>query len=174
MPWINAFDWGVLLLSVLLIQGWSRDPGIRFSGNPAAWTLTVEALFYALHPLLIRGVVRLRQRGAVIASVVVVSIAMMLKLVEVLSPGAISAVWGGPIAYLPSFIVGMFVGWAMRVGWRPHIPLLIPTLLLSLMLVVSSHAASWGPVASAVRVFTPELIVALCALLIIAAASLDL
>lgn len=32
--WVKSFSIGILLLSVLLIQGWFSDPAIMFSGNP--------------------------------------------------------------------------------------------------------------------------------------------
>lgn len=44
--WVKPFG-AVLLLSIPLLQGWSRDPAVLFSGNPAAWTLTCEMFFYA-------------------------------------------------------------------------------------------------------------------------------
>lgn len=58
--WVKPVDIGILLLSFLLVQGWWRDPVILFSGNPAAWTLTCEAFFYALHPALNRGLHAMR------------------------------------------------------------------------------------------------------------------
>lgn len=45
--WVKPLNWGVLLLRLLVVQGWWL-----FSGNPTAWPLTVEAFFYALHLLL--------------------------------------------------------------------------------------------------------------------------
>src|SRR5690606_18157144 len=48
--WVKPFNIGVLILSLLLLQAWSRDSVVLFSGNPAAWTLSVEVFFYALLP----------------------------------------------------------------------------------------------------------------------------
>lgn len=63
---LKPFDLGILLLSVVLIQGWWANPVILFSGNPAAWTLTVEALFYALHPWISRILLPLSRYGALV------------------------------------------------------------------------------------------------------------
>lgn len=52
--WVKPFDIAVLVLCLLLLQGWSRDPAILFAGNPAAWTLTAEMFFYAMHPFITR------------------------------------------------------------------------------------------------------------------------
>src|SRR5689334_18293101 len=71
--WVKPLDLGVLLLSVLLLQGWWRDPAILFSGNPAAWTLTAEAFFYALHPFVSRPLARLGRTGALRAATVTVA-----------------------------------------------------------------------------------------------------
>ena len=65
--WVKPFAVAPLLLSLVLLQSWFKDPSIRFSGNPAAWTLGVEAFFYALHPWLSRLLARVSRRGALLA-----------------------------------------------------------------------------------------------------------
>lgn len=49
--WVKQFSLPVIALSVILVQGFSTQPTVLFSGNPAAWTLSCEAFFYFLHPL---------------------------------------------------------------------------------------------------------------------------
>ncbi len=67
--WVKPFSVPILLLSVVLLQGFSKDPAILFSGNPAAWTLSCEALFYAIHPYLGALLRRLALRGALLVAV---------------------------------------------------------------------------------------------------------
>jgi peptidoglycan/LPS O-acetylase OafA/YrhL len=33
------------VLSLFLVHGWSNNPTILYGGNPAGWTLSVEAFF---------------------------------------------------------------------------------------------------------------------------------
>lgn len=171
--WIKPLDWGVLLLSVLVIQGWWLDPVIKFSGNPAAWTLTVEALFYALHPAIIRGFRGLRRNAALIALVVLIGLALGTRLMSVLLPAQVGPVWSSPIGYLPSFIAGMLVGWAMRAGWRLRMPISVASLLLLGGLFAAHTVARSGPMGATLAPFTPELVVLLCCVLIAAAATAE-
>ena len=119
--WVKPVDVGILLLSVFLLQGWARDPVILFSGNPAAWTLTCEAFFYALHPVLNRAFVALRVRGALIATASVFAIALGFRVAVVLMPGSWLALLPLPITRLSEFVIGIGIAHAMRMGWRVRI-----------------------------------------------------
>ena len=116
--WVKPFNAGILMLSVFLLQGWSRDPAILFSGNPAAWTLTVEAFFYALHPFLAAGLTRMGRRGALIAAGVVAAVTIGIRVVVQLDPGGWVAMLPLPILRLNEFALGMCLAWAFRLGWR--------------------------------------------------------
>lgn len=171
--WIKPLDWGILLLSVLVIQGWWLAPNILFSGNPAAWTLTVEAFFYALHPLFVRGVARLSQRGALIAGGVVFALAVTLRGGAIFAPDLLGHI-PEPIMHLPSFVLGMLLAWAYRQGWRLRMPVLIPAGALITWLLISALAAREPGRIALVASFTPEIVAILCALIIAAAATADL
>jgi peptidoglycan/LPS O-acetylase OafA/YrhL len=121
--WVKALSLPILLLSVFLLQGFSRDPEILFSGNPAAWTLSCEAFFYALHPFLGRILRRLSKNGALALTVGTVIFAFAYRLANVMNPG----VWWSvgtplPLVHLPEFILGMAIAWAFLRGWRPRFP----------------------------------------------------
>ncbi len=118
---LKPFDAGVLLLSVLLLQGWSANPAILFSGNPAAWTLTVEALFYALHPWISRVLTPLAKRGALWLAFAAIVWAFAYRLGVILWPESWLAAVPMPITRVPEFVLGMALAWAMRSGWRPAI-----------------------------------------------------
>lgn len=120
--WVKPFSIGVLLLSVFLLQGWSTDSAILFSGNPAAWTLTCEAFFYALHPLLHRCFVNLRARGALLATAGVVLLAFAYRLYVLLAPEAWFSQLPLPIIRVSEFIIGIGIARAMLAGWRPRVP----------------------------------------------------
>ncbi len=112
-PWVKPVSVGILLLSVVLLQGWSRDPAILFSGNPAAWTLTCEAFFYALHPAINRVVRTLNSRGALVVAGAVVAASLIAKVVIVFVPesGLGGVPW--PVARLNEFVLGMLIARAI-------------------------------------------------------------
>jgi len=170
--WVKPLDWSVLGLSVLVIQGWWLAPSILFSGNPAAWTLTVEAFFYALHPAIVRVAGRLSARRALVVAGGVLLLAAMLRLGIAVWPDGPLAHLPEPIMHLPSFIVGLLLAWAYREGWRLRVPVALPAFAMGIWLLLAAL-----PAASALRAafaFTPEIVTALCALVIAASASREL
>lgn len=118
---LKPFELGILLLSVVLLQGWFANPAILFSGNPAAWTLTVEALFYALHPWVSRVLTPLAKRGALWVGVAAIVWAFAYRAGVLFWPESWLVHVPMPITRLPEFILGMALAWAMRSGWRPRL-----------------------------------------------------
>lgn len=174
--WVKPFDLGVVLLSVVLLQGWSADPIVRFSGNPAAWTLTCEAFFYALHPLLNRSLRRLRTRGALIVSVGVVLLAIVYRAVLVIAPGLLPPI-PLPVTRLLEFVIGMTVAQAFLSGWVPRLkPLWIylAGIVVILIFTYGSRVVGDDPAFAVVRRFSPEVVLVVCALMIAAVAARDL
>ena len=174
--WVKPFDLGILLLSVVLLQGWSRDPTILFSGNPAAWTLTCEAFFYALHPALYRVFVGLRVRGALILTGAVFAAALAYRIAVMLLPES----WLGdlplPISRLSEFVIGIGIAQAMRMGWRVHVKPLycyIAGAALLVAIVLAPRIATPGSAASFFLSTSNEWIILLFAITIAAVAWRD-
>jgi peptidoglycan/LPS O-acetylase OafA/YrhL len=126
---LKPFDLGILLLSVFLVQGWWANPLILFSGNPAAWTLTVEALFYAVHPWVSRLFVRRSWGFALVLAALAVICAFGYRTGVILWPESWLVQVPLPLTRLPEFILGMALAWAMREGlrlnWHPVIGIVI-------------------------------------------------
>ncbi len=135
---LKPFDLGVLLLSVVMLQAWFSNPVILFSGNPAAWTLSVEALFYALHPWVSRLLVPMAKRGAIALSVIAVVWAFGYRAAMWMWPESWLALVPMPVVRVPEFLLGMGLAWAMRNGWRPKVhPVIgVGSLLLSVALIM--------------------------------------
>ncbi|UOQ57706.1 acyltransferase [Leucobacter allii] len=122
---LKPFDLGILLLSVVVLQGWWANPAILFSGNPAAWTLTVEMLFYAVHPWISRVLVPFAKRGALVLAAAAVLWAFAYRAGAVLWPESWLVHVPMPLVRVPEFLLGMALAWAMRSGWRPRLHPLI-------------------------------------------------
>ena len=125
--WVKPFDFGILLLSVPLIQGWWLAPAILFSGNPAAWTLTCEFFFYSLHPILQRGYVKIASRWVLVALLVVFLGLVSIKSSCLLITGQPCTSLPLPLERLPEFVIGMGIGVLAKRGLllpiSPWIPL---------------------------------------------------
>lgn len=174
--WVKPLDVGVLLLSVLLIQGWSSNPVILFSGNPAAWTLTVEAFFYTLHPWLQRVLAVLRSRGALIVAIALIALSFAWRMLELASPAVASLPIPVPVTRLAEFAIGMCLAHAMRAGWRLALrPWIVLTsgAALAIVLTYDTGTAWLGPVREFVRATQTEWILVFCTLLIATVATRD-
>src|SRR5690606_21302307 len=112
--WVKPVGWGILLLCVLLLQGWSRDSAVLFAGNPASWTLTAEAFFYATHPFISKVLRRLTMNGALVAAVGVILFAFGTRLYITMNPAGVIASLPWPILRLNEFVLGMCLAWAFR------------------------------------------------------------
>lgn len=175
--WVKPFNLGILLLSVVLIQGWWRDPAILFSGNPAAWTLTCEAFFYALHPAINRVLGRLARRGALVLAVGTVGAAVAYRVCVLAFPGSLFGEVPWPIVRITEFIIGMAIARAIASGWRVTLnPLwcyLVGGLLLGLI-GLGGRLSPRFPAIGVVLPFANEIIIVIFAVTIAAIAARDL
>lgn len=176
MTWINSYDVGILVLCALLLQGWTYQPEVLFGGNPAGWTLSVEAFFYAYHPFVNRLVTRLRALGALTLCVLVIAAGAGYRLLRYHDPET----W--PLPALPvinsvAFLVGMGLAVAVRSGRLPRIPvsLAVAALAAGAMLIwrVAEDPAA-VPGGTTLHIIHLEVLTVLYGLLIVAAATRDL
>jgi peptidoglycan/LPS O-acetylase OafA/YrhL len=170
---LKPFDLGILLLSVVLLQGWWNSPAILFSGNPAAWTLTCEAFFYALHPWISRFLTRLSKNGALIFAAIVVVCAFTYRASAILLPGSVLATLPTPIVRVSEFILGMALAWAIRSGWRLRISPIVgigSMVAVVIAIVVVSHRGAGIPIIEYIPAFGNELFTVACAIAIVALA----
>lgn len=175
-PWVKPYYWVVLLLSLLLLQAWSVNPTVLFSGNPAAWTLSVEAFFYATHPWLMRPLVRLQKRGALWVAVGATATGFGTYGAAAAFPAMMANVPLPPLR-LYEFVLGMALGWAMRQGWRLRMPLLVPVFaggVLFFVLRGSQRFPEMKPLASGIGPYTEALVAVICAGIVVAAANADI
>lgn len=171
--WVKTLSIPILMLSVVLFQGFSRDPAILFSGNPAAWTLSCEALFYALHPFLGRLLRRATQRGALIIAVVTVAVAFVYRALTHVGSGNWAESVPVPFERIPEFALGMAIAWAFAQGWRPRIPAPVAWTVFALVMGGLTVAPRMQiPVLSDIAgSFMNEFATVACALLIVAVAN---
>lgn len=167
---LKPVDLGVLLLSVVVIQGWWANPAILFSGNPAAWTLTVEALFYALFPFIARVLTRLGKRGALVVALIAIVWAFAYRGGMALWPTSWLALVPMPIVRVPEFLLGMALAWAVRSGWQPRISELVGVAAMGIA-AFGMLIGSVRPIALPLAIFGNEIFTVAVGVAIVAVAS---
>ncbi|GAT72652.1 O-acyltransferase [Microbacterium sp. HM58-2] len=175
--WVKPVEIAVLVLCLLLLQGWSRDPVVLFAGNPVSWTLTAEMFFYAMHPLITRVLKLLSSRAALWTAAGILAVSVLARTSMVLDPSGSLAGLPWPILRLNEFVIGMCLAWSIRLGWRLRIsPWISVALLASFVLGLQAlkRVPQWGFALDVVAPYTSEIITALFALMICAFAVADL
>ncbi len=113
------FHWWSVLPSFVLLQSWF--PSVTFAVNGPAWTLSVEALFYLLFPLLLPLVLRHQQRWIFWVGILwLASLGLPLLMdypgltrglgFPAQTSAALLRYSLSPPLYLPEFVMGMFAG----------------------------------------------------------------
>ena len=172
--WVKTASVPILLLSVVLVQGFSRNPEILFSGNPVAWTLSCEALFYALHPLLGSLLRRLSLRGALMVAVGTVAVAFLYRGMVHVGPAGWAVNAPLPLEHLPDFVLGMAIAWALAQGWRPRIPVFVAWIVFAGTMSWLTLGPGLGFLSDVGARFANEFAAVACALLILAVAAASL
>jgi len=112
-----------VLASLALLQAWI--PSVLFAGNPAAWSLSDEAFFYAIFPAIVRWIVRgqVWLLGLLAAALIGVDGAVRWWAWGVTLTGPQKVLlFVSPVARVGEFLLGMAVAAAIRRGWRPLVP----------------------------------------------------
>jgi peptidoglycan/LPS O-acetylase OafA/YrhL len=171
--WVKPLSIPILLLSVVLLQGFSRDPLILFSGNPAAWTLSCEMLFYAVHPFLGALLRRATRTGALVCAGAIVLGAFIYRAGTQLGPVGWSGSVPLPIETVPQFLLGMAIAWAMVQGWRPRLPVTAAWIIFAAVMLwlTVGPDLGFGPFSDIAARFSNEFATLACALLITAVAT---
>jgi peptidoglycan/LPS O-acetylase OafA/YrhL len=116
--------WHGALPGLVLLQSWIPKSSIYFGGNGVGWSLSVEALFYALFPFLFVLFRRWGEKRQMVAVAVLIAITVGWQVV--LHPGTGTGIrfWLAyifPPARLPEFAIGMLL--LIRAGRRSPVPL---------------------------------------------------
>jgi peptidoglycan/LPS O-acetylase OafA/YrhL len=116
-----------VVLGLTLLLAWHTNTTLV--GNPVAWSLSAEAFFYLLFPLVIRPILRTRPAvlAALAAAMVGVDIAFRKLSVDYYLPHHNDLYHGLMLQRLPAyraveFVLGVVLAAALIRGWRPRVP----------------------------------------------------
>ena len=140
--------------ALAMVHAWSFDPVVVRGGNGATWSLSDEAFFYLLFPLVLPLVRRLRVRGQLLVAalavvVLLVGWVVLTREVPLAHRALVIDYW--PVSRLPQFVAGVALGCAVRGGWRPRVRLDV-----AVAAVLAFHVAlfAWGHVTTSTQ-WTP-------------------
>jgi peptidoglycan/LPS O-acetylase OafA/YrhL len=111
------------IMSAGMVQSWASSvPTIAQSWDGVLWSLSVEAFFYLLCPVILPALLRLTRRGCWVALAALIGIDYGLQISLVHSTGPTAEFfYFNPIARLPQFICGALVCRLILLGWRSPI-----------------------------------------------------
>jgi len=121
-----------VLYNLLLVQAWfSNDPLIRQSWDGVAWTLSCEAFFYVIGPVILRALSAPRVRTCAITIVAMVATDFALQAILLPRSGSLVEDFFlySPVANLPIFLAGALMCRVVMSGGFPSFNLSIVTLL---------------------------------------------
>ncbi len=139
----GALAAGQVVPNLLLVQAWFLKPMIFTGLNPPTWSLSCEVLFYALFPLLLRGVNRIPRRwlwgaaAAIVALVVlipVVTSGMHVAMGNLTGPISYPRLWlidRLPVMRVADFVLGIVLARIVMTRQWPRIGL-VPAILFAL------------------------------------------
>jgi peptidoglycan/LPS O-acetylase OafA/YrhL len=144
--------------AAVFLQSWVPDERVYLAGNPVGWTLSVEAFFYAMFPILIVVLVAMgRRRLLVVVAVLAVLVCVVLPLAIHPSSGSDgAATWAlkiFPAVRILEFVIGICLALLLRGGARLSHPFTGVWSAAGLV-VVAFVAAGWVPVYFAIAAIT--------------------
>ncbi|MGZ6803490.1 MAG: acyltransferase family protein [Nocardioidaceae bacterium] len=134
------------LLTLVMAQGWVADERVVLAADPAAWSLSVDVVFYALFPLLLPAVTALHRwhRLALVPLLVLVQV-QLAALSDLHAHHQYQfAVAYFPLSRLPEFLLGVIAALELRAGRLPRVPLRLALLGGALAMVLARVAVGTG------------------------------
>ncbi|MET3348676.1 UNVERIFIED_ORG: peptidoglycan/LPS O-acetylase OafA/YrhL [Arthrobacter sp. UYEF1] len=120
----SSSGWSAAPFALTLTQAWIPASPILYSFNTVSWSLSCEAFFYLLFPILFKSLgsnVRVtRVAGLVVAASIITGLCLAVIASMTVADYLLATM---PFYRLGEFILGMCLAETMKRGWRPKIHL---------------------------------------------------
>jgi peptidoglycan/LPS O-acetylase OafA/YrhL len=130
---INHLRVGQSLAALFFVGAFVPDPSWYLAGNGAAWSLTGEFVFYAMVPAVLPVLLRMPTRRLLqtcTACIVVVQLVAIVASLFVPRHLQIGLVYVNPLVRMLECWAGACLAVLFARGWRPRLPLWLPTTAL--------------------------------------------
>jgi peptidoglycan/LPS O-acetylase OafA/YrhL len=128
-----------IVVNALLMQGWLAWQISPYTLNGVSWSLSCEAAFYLVLPLLLPWARRQRPRTLWCAALLCWGLANAVTVTAAFTQHHVDAVYVFPPLRLGEFLLGVVLALQMRRGWRLPTPMAIALVVLG----VVGMAATW-------------------------------
>lgn len=146
----NDRPWGLgaALANLALVHAWIPGNDWYFSFNGPSWSISTEAGFYVLFPLLVRDLERTWAGKLALAAAVLAAVVAFCNVRLLAEPALWVVPYVHPLARLPEFVLGMTgaLAWrrlAPRLRAAPAAATAAEVLLLALAAVVMARTNAW-------------------------------
>ncbi|MCM0622837.1 acyltransferase family protein [Nocardioides bruguierae] len=134
--------------SVFAVQAWVPDSAVYFGGNRPGWSISVEAFFYLLFPLVIVIARSSAARRWLWGAAIVLALAIPLALHPTSESQEVAywAVYVFPVQRLAEFLIGVLVAKAVQSGWKSPLSLGAAVALTLAAYVVAVLVPLWASI----------------------------
>jgi peptidoglycan/LPS O-acetylase OafA/YrhL len=122
------------IASLFFVQAFVPSLAVFYFGNSPAWSLSCEAFFYTLFPVLRARLGRytVRQLQLIVVLVVCAQVSMLAIAHAIMSAGPLrdNYLYVNPLLRVYEFAIGVALALAVRRGWRPAVSPLVAFIVL--------------------------------------------
>jgi peptidoglycan/LPS O-acetylase OafA/YrhL len=140
-----------LIASIFLVQAWVPHDSVAYATNGVTWSLSCEAFFYLMLPLIIVGLNGpLARRRWLISSCFLTAAAVFVAVTSHAIGGPVmdNVNYANPALRLSEFLVGVTLALAMKEGWHLKLSTFALITVLSVGIAIwSIFATSFYPIA---------------------------
>lgn len=135
------------LPSVLLVQAWIPIRSVVLGWNPVTWSLSCEAAFYVVFPIMIPFLIKWsRGRRSAVCLGWFLAASSVVLLVSLKWPHSVTAqsfIDYDPAIRFGEFLLGVLMALEMRAGWRMNVGTALGLVCLSIVLVNITEAGTF-------------------------------
>jgi len=135
--------------NALLLQGWVPQESVYFGMNTPSWSLSCEAFFYLMFPILWFALRAAGVRAARFTAVAMIGLIWAVPLIALALPSDLRYwfVWVLPVARLPEFVLGVCAARLVALDAWPRIPVWAAGIAFAIAYFAAPSMARWGFVA---------------------------